>query len=275
MPTFALGILCENVQNSVNKCSILNNKTMKKLLLLAVALMGSVVAKADSYTVSDVSMISGSTGTISVSLTNAAAVRDFQVSVAIPTGFTFVSASTPLSYYTVDTDAVANTTTNATVTFIGYSTGNAGNAVTIAAGTTEVLQIVVSTAANAWAEANDVATSAGKATNDAAAASDVTAATFDLIAGIVGDVSKDSKVNSTDVSGLYNYIAASKAPSELGAYAMFSNINGDASLNSTDVSGIYNIIANSSSVKEEVDFVEEAPVKAEVKINESEIVWGD
>ncbi|MBR4757666.1 MAG: hypothetical protein IK084_02550, partial [Bacteroidaceae bacterium] len=98
---------------------------MKKLLLLAVALMGSVVAKADSYTVSDVSMISGSTGTISVSLTNAAAVRDFQVSVAIPAGFTFVSASTPLSYYTVDTDAVANTTTNATVTFIGYSTGNA------------------------------------------------------------------------------------------------------------------------------------------------------
>lgn len=249
---------------------------MKKLLLLAVALVGSVVAKADTYKVGDVSMVSGSTGVINVALSNSAAVRDFQVSVAIPEGFTYVSASTPLPYYTVDTDAVANTTTNTTATFIGYSTGNAGDACTIAAAdSTVVLQITVSSAANAWAEAEDVATSAGKATNDAATASDVTAATFDMVAGIVGDVSKDSKVNSTDVSGLYNYIAASKAPSELGAYAMFSNINGDASLNSTDVSGIYNIIANSSSVKEEVDFVEEAPVKAEVKINESEIVWGD
>ena len=263
MPTFALGILCENVQNSVNKCSILNNKTMKKLLLLAVALVGSVVAKADSYTVSDVNMISGSTGTISVSLTNAAAVRDFQVSVAIPTGFTFVSASTPLSYYTVDTDAVANTTTNATVTFIGYSTGNAGNAVTIAAGTTEVLQIVVSTAANAWAEAEDVATSAGKATNDNAVAADVTAATFNLLAGILGDVNRSSTLNVADASALVSYIMGN-TPATF--YPQVADFNGSSSINIADASAVVNQIM-SSSVKSEV--------VPEEEVDEDDIIWAD
>ena len=267
MPTFALGILCENVQNSVNKCSILNNKTMKKLLLLAVALVGSVVAKADSYTVSDVTMVSGSTGVISVSLNNAAAVRDFQVSVAIPTGFTFVSASTPLSYYTVDTDAVANTTTNATATFIGYSTGNAGNAVTIAAGTTEVLQITVSSAANAWSEAEDVATSAGKATNDAAAASDVTAATFDLIAGIMGDIDKNATISFNDISGLLNYIGGDTTIIQ----QLFADVNGDTTVNFNDVSGILNLMAG-SPVKADIDFIEEVE---EPVIDESDIIWAD
>ena len=263
MPTFALGILCENVQNSVNKCSILNIKAMKKLLLLAVALVGSVVAKADSYSVSDVTMITGSTGVMTVSLTNAAAVRDFQVSVAIPSGFTFVSASTPLSYYTVDTDAVANTTTNATATFIGYSTGNAGNACTIAAGTTEVLQITVS--ATGFQKTEDVATSAGKATNDAAAAADVTAATFDMVASYLGDANVDGTVDTNDATKLYNFISGTTTIS----YMLFANAaSGDSVIDTNDAAKVYNIIGGNSAVKGEI-FVEEA-AKADANI-----VWGD
>lgn len=258
MPTFALGILCENVQNSVNKCSILNNKTMKKLLLLAVALMGSVVAKADTYTVSDVNMISGSTGTITVGLTNAAAVRDFQVSVAIPAGFTYVSSALTgraASNYTLDTDAAANDT-NKTLTFIGYSTGNTSTNTPyyIAAGSGDILTITVSTAANAWAEGSNAANSTdGKTTNDAAAASTVALPAFNLLSGILGDVDRSSGVDVADASSIVGYYNNGSVSGTF--YLQVADVYVDGVIDTADFSstiGIYN-----SAVKAEVNVADE------------------
>ena len=232
---------------------------MKKLLLLAVALVGSVVAKADTYTVSDVNMISGSTGVITVGLTNAADVRDFQVKVAIPAGFTYVSSALTgraASNYTLDTDAVANTTTNAAATFIGYSTGNSSTNTPyyIAAGSGEILTITVATAAGAWAEGNNAAnTTDGAVTNDAAAASVVTLPAFNLLSGILGDVDRSAIVNIADASSIIGYYNNGSVNGTF--YVQVADVLADGIINIADFSstiGIYN-----SAVKAEVNVVDE------------------
>ncbi|MBP5380230.1 MAG: hypothetical protein J6Y39_00660 [Bacteroidaceae bacterium] len=240
---------------------------MKKLLLLAVALVGSVVAKADTYTVSDVNMISGSTGVITVGLTNAADVRDFQVKVAIPAGFTYVSSALTgraASNYTLDTDAVANTTTNAAATFIGYSTGNGGNACYLTAGNGDILTITVSTAANAWAEGNNAAnTTDGAVTNDAAAASVVTLPAFNLLAGILGDVDRSAGVDIADASSIIGYYNNGSVSGTF--YLQVADVFADSVIDIADFSGAIGIY--NSAVKAEVNI--EEPVADE------DVIWAE
>ena len=56
---------------------------------------------------------------------------------------------------------------------------------------------------------------------------------------IKGDVNGDGKVNSADVTTVYNYIADSSATSLTLDQV---DINGDGKVNATDITDLYNII---------------------------------
>ena len=56
---------------------------------------------------------------------------------------------------------------------------------------------------------------------------------------IKGDVNGDGKVNTTDVTTVYNYIADSNAT---GLTLDQVDINGDGNVNATDITDLYNII---------------------------------
>lgn len=237
---------------------------MKKLLLSAVALLGfGLAAEAQTLSVADNEFVAlkGESNTLTINVGSATQVRDVQFDITVPAGVTIGTPAAGESTYSVAMSDAVDVNGDNKYTVILYSASAATGAcsidfpLTIADGVTPWAQVSSSTANGKWTNVSAV---------EAAATS--TAYTFEI--GLKGDVSKDAKVNSTDVSGMLQYIADGRVPADLGAMAVVANINGDAQLNSTDVSGILQIVAaTSSEVKAEVDFVE---IPADVEVD-----WAD
>lgn len=244
---------------------------MKKLLLLAVSLLGMASAQAQTITAEDVIALPGQSGTISVDLaTNGeSGIRDAQFSFVVPTGLT------------LGTPGVGDATEEAggegsyTVAISDGETLGNGTKYTVVVYSTDannfndgaILNIPVSVPADYsgtyWDETtaydlNGIAYTVENATETAVAAD-----TYKFEVGLLGDVNKSGDVAFADAGLIFQYMEAGTTPASLGNFSVICDLNGDGSFSFADAGLVFDIIEGSasSSVKEEVEW--NAPYEGE------------
>lgn len=238
---------------------------MKKLLLMAVALLGTYAAQAQTISVEDVLAVDGKNPAIQVNIASTTGdERDAQFTFVVPTGVT------------IGTPAVGSATDNAgsgayAVALSDPSTVTGGTQYTAVVyseqgeffndGVILNIPVDVSNVSTYWNETTHALSGIHYTVDDATETTPADDAyTFQV--GLLGDVDKSGSVNFSDVSAALDYVAA---PSTVDSFAlMIADIAADNTINFTDVSGMLDIIAanSGSSVKEEVEFVAE-PIEAE------------
>ncbi len=238
---------------------------MKKLLLLAVSLLGMASAQAQTITAEDVIALPGQSGTISVDLaTNGeSGIRDAQFSFVVPAGLTLGTPEVG------DATEEAGGEGSYTVAISDGETLGNGTKYTVVVYSTDannfndgaILNIPVSVPADYsgtyWDETtaydlNGIAYTVEDATETAVAAD-----TYKFEVGLLGDFDKSGDITFDDITGLYNYMST---PGDFPFVC--ADVSGDNVVGFDDATGILNIMNASSSVKAEVEFVA-APIEAE------------
>lgn len=241
---------------------------MKKLLLMAVALLGTYAAQAQTISVEDVLAVDGKNPAIQVNIANTTGdERDAQFTFVVPTGVT------------IGTPAIGSATTDAggayAVALSDPTTVTGGTQYTAVVyseqgeyfndGVILNIPVDVSNVSAYWNETTHALSGIHYTVDDATETTPADDAyTFQV--GLLGDVDKSSGVDFDDITGVLGYIAA---PTTVDDFALsIANVTGDSAIDFDDITGILNIIAaNSSSVKEEVDFFE---IPADVDVD-----WAD
>ena len=253
----------ENREKIINK---LIHNNMKKILLLAVALLG-MAAGAEAQTLAvdgnEFVALKGKQATLAIKVNNATAVRDVMFDITLPTGITLGTvAPEDATNYKV---AISDAKDGNTYTVILYSESGKTGATTI----NFPLTVPAEYTGELWANLSS-STANGKWTNDAATEDEASSTPYTFQVGLLGDASKDSKVNTTDSSALFDFISANATITSLGSFSVVVNINGDNAINTTDSSALFDIIAanGSSSVKGEANFEDS-------NIDDTESEWAD
>ena len=245
---------------------------MKKLLLMAVALLGTYAAQAQTISVEDVLAVDGKNPAIQVNIANTTGdERDAQFTFVVPTGVT------------IGTPAVGSATDDAgsgayAVALSDPTTVTGGKQYTAVVYSEQgeffndgvVLNIPVTIPADFsdyWNETTHALSGIHYTVDDATETTPADDAyTFQV--GILGDVNKNGEVALADAGLIYQYMESTTTPASLGNFAVICDLNEDGSFSLADAGLIYNIIeANGSSVKEEVDFFE---IPADVDVD-----WAD
>ena len=240
---------------------------MKKLLLMAVALLGTYAAQAQTISVEDVLAVAGKNPAIQVNIANTTGdERDAQFTFVVPTGVT------------IGTPAIGSATDNAgsgayAVALSDPSTVTGGTQYTAVVYSEQgeffndgvVLNIPVEIPADFsdyWNETTH-ALSGIHYTVDDATETTPPYDSYKFQVGLLGDVTKSGSIDFEDISGILDYIAA---PSTIDAFALsIADVADDfGTIDFTDVSGVLDIIAanSGSSVREEFEFDAE-PIDAE------------
>jgi len=242
---------------------------MKKLLLMAVALLGTYAAQAQTISVEDVLAVDGQNPAIQVNIASTSGqVRDAQFTFVVPTGVT------------MGTPAVGSATDNAgsgayAVALSDPTTVTGGTQYTAVVYSEQgeffndgvVLNIPVTIPADFsdyWNETTHALSGIHYTVDDATETTPADDAyTFQV--GILGDANKDKSVDLGDAKVIYNYIKNGTTPASLNNFAMIVNLNGGDDFDLGDAKAIYNIIAASSNnVKAESEFDDSAVLDVEV-----------
>ena len=240
---------------------------MKKLLLMAVALLGTYAAQAQTISVEDVLAVDGKNPAIQVNIANTTGdERDAQFTFVVPTGVT------------IGTPAVGSATDNAgsgayAVALSDPSTVTGGTQYTAVVYSEQgeffndgvVLNIPVEIPADFsdyWNETTHALSGIHYTVDDATETTPADDA-YKFQVGLIGDVDKSSGVDFFDISEVLNYIAD---PTTVDAFALTiaDLVDNKGTIDFFDISAILDIIAanSSSSVKGEAEFVVE-PIEAE------------
>lgn len=246
---------------------------MKKLLLMAVALLGTYAAQAQTISVEDVLAVDGKNPAIQVNIANTTGdERDAQFTFVVPTGVTIgtpaVGSATDdagSGAYAVALSDPTTVTGGTQYTAVVYSEQGEffNNGV--------ILNIPVTIPADFsdyWNETTHALSGIHYTVDDATETTPADDAyTFQV--GLLGDANKDKSVDFGDARVIFGYMESETAPSSLGNFEVIVNLNGDSALDFGDARGIFTIMEQTggSSVKEEVEFVE---VPADVDVD-----WAD
>ena len=255
----------------------------KKLLLLATLLGVTFGMEAQTLSVDNNSFVGlrGKSATLSVKVNQGSTdLRDVVFDIVIPEGVTFNpdAVTTAADGYTVACAAVTGETNKYKVILYSAPTKDSGKQPsTIGAGVTIDFPLTIPANfadSKLWKPSlTPSSTSEGSATymaSDAVKEIGATSTAYTFEVGLLADVNKDGKVNSTDTSAEFDYIAAHATPASLGSFSVVVNVNGDSSINSTDISALFDIIAASgNSVKAEAGFEEKSAA------DDEETNWAD
>jgi len=221
---------------------------MKKLLLMAVALLGSYAAQAQTIG-NEGTAVTGKTGTMTINLNGVSDARDMQFSVLVPTGITLG---------TVDGSCVADDTDM--YDGVAISDGEAvtgGTKYTVVIYSTEaektdggkILNLPVTITSNYaggyWGSTTPATISDAKFTNDAAEETVANAGTYAFVVGLFGDVDKNSSIGVGDISGVADLVA-NGASSAYANASFVADTDGNNSIGVGDISAIASYIANGS-----------------------------
>ena len=202
---------------------------MKKLLLMAVALLGSFAAQAQT--------IGNEGAAVTINLNGVSAARDMQFSVLVPTGITLG---------TVDGSCVADDTDM--YDGVAISDGEAvtgGTKYTIVVYSTEaettdggkILNLPVTITNNYaggfWANTTVATISDAKFTNDAAEEAAAAVGTYAFEVGLLGDVDKSGAMDISDVVALAGFVGG-KSPEEYKS-ALAADYDESGSVDISDV----------------------------------------
>lgn len=245
---------------------------MKKLLLMAVALLGTYAAQAQTISVEDVLAVDGKNPAIQVNIANTTGdERDAQFTFVVPTGVTIgtpaVGSATDNAgsgAYAVALSDPTNVTGGTQYTAVVYSEqGEFFND-----GVVLNIPVDVSNVSTYWNETTHALSGIHYTVDDATETTPADDAyTFQV--GLLGDVNKSGDVAFADAGLIFNYMESATTPASLGNFAIICDLNGDGSFSFADAGLVFNIIetAGANSVKEEVEFVE---VPADVDVD-----WAD
>lgn len=242
---------------------------MKKLLLMAVALLGSYAAQAQTISVEDVLAVAGKNPAIQVNIANTTGdERDAQFTFVVPTGVT------------IGTPAIGSATENAgsgayAVALSDFTTVTGGKQYTAVVYSEQgeffndgvVLNIPVEIPADFsdyWNETTHALSGIHYTVDDATETTPADDAyTFQV--GLLGDVNKSGDVAFADAGLIFAYMEDGTTPASLGNFAIICDLNGDGSFSFADAGLVFTVMeeAGASSVKEEVEFVE-VPVDVDV-----------
>lgn len=215
---------------------------MKKLLLMAVALLGSFAAQAQTIG-NEGAVLKGKAGSMTINLNGVSAARDMQFSVLVPTGITLgtvdgscVADDTDMYDGVAISDGEA-VTGGTKYTIVVYST----EAETTDGGKILNLPVTISNdyAGGFWANTTVATISDAKFTNDAAEEAAAAVGTYAFEVGLLGDANKNGVVETTDLSAAIGYMlnSATSTASKLAA-----DVDENGQVLTTDLSGIVNIM---------------------------------
>ena len=209
---------------------------MKKLLLMAVALLGSFAAQAQTIG-NEGAVLKGKAGSMTINLNGVSAARDMQFSVLVPTGITLG---------TVDGSCVADDTDM--YDGVAISDGEAvtgGTKYTVVIYSTEaettdggkILNLPVTITNNYaggfWANTTVATISDAKFTNDAAEEAAAAVGTYAFEVGLLGDVDKSGAMDISDVVALAGFVGG-KSPEEYKS-ALAADYDESGSVDISDV----------------------------------------
>lgn len=220
------------------------NNMRKKLLLLAVSLLGMASAQAQTLSVADnaFEVLKGGSNTLTVNIGSATDVRDVQFNIVLPTGVTLGEVGSGNENYTAAISDATAVDGGSQYTVILYSASGAKVPTTV----TFPISVADSYAGNLWDDLGS-SLSAAKTTDDDATETDVAAAdiseyTFEV--GLLGDANKNGSVNIADVSTIISAVIGGN-PSPYSALA--ANANETGGVNIADVSAVISIVTGSGS----------------------------
>lgn len=202
---------------------------MKKILLLAVALLG-MAAGAEAQTLAvdgnEFVALKGKQATLAIKVNDATAVRDVMFDITLPTGITLGTvAPEDATNYKV---AISDAKNGNTYTVILYSESGKTGATTI----NFPLTVPAEYTGELWANLSS-STANGKWTNDAATEAEASNTPYTFQVGLLGDVDKSAAVNITDVVALASHVGGKASPEYKSEKA--ADFDQSGSVNITDV----------------------------------------
>ena len=211
----------------------------KKLLLLAVSLLGMASAQAQTLGVdgSAFEVLKGKTGTLAIKVGSATNVRDVQFDITIPAG---VELGTPAAgtqdYKVAISDATAVTGGNKYTVILYSETGEKG-----AADINFPLTVPADFSGELWANLTS-STADGKYTNDAATEAAATSTTYTFQVGLLGDANKDTFVDIADINTILD-VMTDVTPERYSALAANANEDNTPGADRADVNAVLDMMA--------------------------------
>ena len=211
---------------------------MKKILLLAVALLG-MAAGAEAQTLAvdgnEFVALKGKQATLAIKVTKGTDdIRDVMFDITLPEGVSLNGNPTaPTGYTAVASDVKEGNK----YTVIVYSAPESGNPSTITS--TGVINIPLTVPetfddAKLWKPTITLSSTAnGKVTNDAAVETSAESTAYTFEVGLLGDVDKSTAVNITDVVALASHVGGKASPEYKSEKA--ADFDQSGSVNITDV----------------------------------------
>ncbi len=206
----------------------------KKLLLLAVSLLGMASAQAQTLSVENnkFEALKGTEATLAINVGSATNVRDLQFDIVIPAGVTLGTPAPAANTYKLAASDPTAVEGGNKYTVILYSETAAKGATTI----NFPLTIPADFAGELWANLTS-STADGKWTNDAAAEAAATSTAYTFQIGRLGDANKDKSLSVSDAIAILD-IMAGNYPDNIAA-----DVNGDNTLSVSDAIGVLDLMA--------------------------------